>query len=38
MSKWVVYEHISPSGKVYVGITNRDVNLRWRKGGKGYLR
>ncbi len=37
MSKWVVYEHISPSGKVYVGITNRDVNLRWRKGGKDYL-
>lgn len=35
MSKWVVYEHISPSGKVYVGITNRDVNLT--DGGDGRL-
>lgn len=37
VSKWTVYKHTSPSGKVYIGITNRDVNLRWRRDGKGYL-
>lgn len=31
--KWIVYEHISPSNKVYIGITcNKDVNKRWRYG------
>lgn len=30
---WAVYEHISPSGKVYVGITHYDnPNLRWQNG------
>lgn len=33
---WTVYEHISPSGKVYVGITHYDdPNIRWQNG-KGY--
>ena len=30
---WTVYEHISPSGKVYIGITSQNnVNKRWRYG------
>lgn len=24
MDKWLVYEHVSPSGKVYVGITKQN--------------
>lgn len=27
-----VYKHTSPSGKVYIGITGGDVNIRWMKG------
>lgn len=30
---WCLYKHISPSGKVYVGITN-NIKRRWL--GKGY--
>lgn len=33
---WLVYEHISPSGKVYVGITSQKVKVRWQNGG-GYI-
>lgn len=33
---WTVYEHISPSNKVYIGITNQAVKNRW-KNGMGYL-
>ena len=33
---WVVYEHKSPSGKVYIGITGRNPLKRW-SNGKGYL-
>ena len=29
---WTVYAHISPSGKMYVGITSRPVKQRWRHG------
>lgn len=29
---WTLYRHISPSNKVYVGITSRDINRRWAKG------
>lgn len=32
---WTVYEHISPSGKVYVGITSQIPYKRW-KYGTGY--
>ena len=31
----VVYEHISPSGKHYIGITKRKAEVRWNNG-KGY--
>jgi group I intron endonuclease len=27
-----VYRHISPSNKIYIGITGESVNLRWAKG------
>lgn len=27
-----VYVHTSPSGKYYVGMTGRDVKLRWNRG------
>lgn len=37
MKSWTVYEHISPSGKVYVGITCQKPEKRW-KGGSGYVR
>ena len=32
---YTVYKHTSPSGKTYIGITRRDVKLRWGNGG-GY--
>lgn len=33
---YIVYRHTSPSGKVYIGITSRKPNHRWRNGGHGY--
>lgn len=30
--KWALYRHTSPSGKVYIGITSRNVYSRWNKG------
>ena len=35
MKKYIVYMHISPSNKRYIGITSRNINDRWRNG-KGY--
>ena len=32
---WTVYAHIAPNGKMYVGITGMDPEVRWRNG-KGY--
>ena len=32
---YTVYKHTSPSNKVYIGITNQNINQRWRKGN-GY--
>lgn len=29
---WCVYRHISPSGKVYIGITSQKPKLRWNEG------
>lgn len=34
-STWSVYKHISPNGKVYVGITHQKPEYRWNNG-KGY--
>lgn len=36
MRNWIVYKHTSPSGKVYIGITNQSPNKRW-KNGMGYI-
>jgi hypothetical protein len=35
MENWKVYMHKSPSGKVYIGITKRDLEIRWANG-EGY--
>lgn len=35
MSKYCVYKHTSPSGKVYIGITSQNPIRRW-KNGFGY--
>lgn len=32
-----VYRHITPNGKMYVGVTSLDVERRWRKGD-GYAK
>lgn len=32
MNCWTIYRHISPSGKIYIGITSRDPNRRWNNG------
>ena len=34
--KYTVYKHISPSGKVYIGITSMPVKRRW-DNGRGYI-
>ena len=36
MNNFIVYKHTSPSGKVYIGITNQKPERRWRAGGSGY--
>lgn len=33
---WCVYRHISPSNKVYIGITSRKPELRWGHNGIYY--
>ena len=34
---YTVYKHVSPSGKIYIGITSQSVNRRW-SNGNGYRR
>lgn len=36
-NKYIVYKHTAPNGKVYVGITGKDVEQRWQNG-RGYRR
>lgn len=36
MKKYVVYEHVSPSGKIYVGQSCQ-LNVRWEGNGSRYL-
>lgn len=33
--KFIVYKHVSPSKKIYIGITSQDPYKRWKKG-EGY--
>ena len=35
MGDYIVYEHVFPNGKRYIGISKNGVS-RWRKDGKGY--
>lgn len=35
MGTYCVYRHVAPNGKVYIGITSKAPNRRWRDG-KGY--
>lgn len=35
MNNYSVYKHITPNQKVYIGITSRNPQVRWRNG-KGY--
>lgn len=35
---YIIYRHISPSGKVYIGQTCTTVNKRWLLNGNGYKR
>lgn len=35
MENYTIYKHTSPSGKVYIGQTKRDVEKRWNNGN-GY--
>lgn len=32
MENYTIYKHTSPSGKVYIGQTKRDVKKRWNNG------
>lgn len=33
---YTVYMHITPSGKMYIGITGRNPLKRWGSNGSGY--
>jgi len=35
MSDYSVYKHTTPSGKIYIGITSKDIKKRWLNG-RGY--
>lgn len=35
MRYWILYEHVSPSGSVYVGITSQNINDNIRKSKLG---
>lgn len=37
MNNYLVYMHIAPSGKRYIGITHTTIERRWQ-GGRGYYR
>lgn len=37
MDNFIIYEHISPSNKIYVGITCQNPNIRWGYKGANYL-
>jgi len=34
--KYCVYKHISPSEKIYIGVTKQSLKKRWGKNGEGY--
>lgn len=36
-NNYCIYRHTSPSGKVYIGITSKNPNIRWQNG-TGYVK
>ncbi len=36
MNNYIVYMHVSPSGKRYIGITSIKPEYRWSRNGNGY--
>ena len=36
MKNWTIYEHITPSGKRYIGITSQKPEKRWLNGNHYY--
>lgn len=36
MNDYILYIHIFPNGKKYIGITCQPTKSRWRRNGKGY--
>lgn len=36
-ARFLVYEHVSPDGKRYIGITSKRPEERWQPGGRGYV-
>lgn len=32
MDNWIIYRHVSPSNKIYIGVTSRPVKTRWAYG------
>lgn len=36
MENYSVYKHVSPNGKIYIGITSKEPIKRWN-GGSGYI-
>lgn len=35
-NNYILYKHTFPNGKVYIGITGKSVEIRWRSDGSGY--
>lgn len=36
MNNYILYMHIVPNNKVYIGITSKSTKTRWRSDGSGY--
>lgn len=37
MNNYIIYDHISPNGRHYIGQTKRSTTARWGKNGQHYL-
>ena len=36
MNEWIVYQHIFPNNKSYIGITSQKPEYRWGAKGENY--
>lgn len=34
MNNYIIYKHTSPNGKIYIGLTNKSLEKRWKLGYK----